>query len=116
MPRMAGLQVKATGTGRGPVFRNVDAHADHLIFIAFDFEKLEGEVVFNGPEHVALQDMPETWANQRPVSPQRIRVLNEIVSEADRLQIVERAPVGDIPELEPTSNRKNQSSPPSPET
>jgi hypothetical protein len=26
------VQVKATGTGRGPVFRNVDTRADHLLF------------------------------------------------------------------------------------
>jgi hypothetical protein len=94
------VQVKATGTGRGPVFRKVDARADHLIFIEFDFEKLEGEVVFNGPEHVALQDMPETWADQRPVSPRRIRVLNEAVADGDRLPVIERNPIGDIPQPE----------------
>ncbi|AHG46449.1 hypothetical protein RLEG12_25845 [Rhizobium leguminosarum bv. trifolii CB782] len=99
-PDNRSVQVKATGTGRGPVFRKVDARADHLIFIEFDFERLEGEVVFNGPEHVALQDMPETWTGQRPVLPRRIRLLNETVAEADRLPVVERRPSGDIPEPE----------------
>lgn len=98
------VQVKATGTGRGPVFRKVDVRADHLIFIEFDFEKLAGEIVFNGPEHVALQDMPDTWSNQRPVSPRKIRLLNENISEADRLPIIERTPTGDIPASEVPSN------------
>lgn len=94
------VQVKATGTGRGPVFRKVDARADHLIFIEFDFEKLAGEIVFNGPEHVALQGMPDTWTNQRPVSPRKIRLLNRTVTEGDRLAIIERNPTGDIPDPE----------------
>lgn len=85
------VQVKATGTGRGPVFRRVDVRADHLIFIAFDFENLSGEVVFNGPEHIALQDMPDTWTYQRPVHPKRIRLLNKTVVDADRLPMVERS-------------------------
>lgn len=97
------VQVKATGTGRGPVFRKLDARADHLIFIEFDFEKLAGEIVFNGPEHVALQEMPDTWSNQRPVSPRKIRLLNEKVSQADRLPIIERTPTGDIPASEVVS-------------
>ncbi|ANL04650.1 MULTISPECIES: DUF6998 domain-containing protein [Rhizobium] len=66
--------VKATGTSRGPVFRKIDARADHLIFTEFDFEKLAGEIVFNGPEHIALRDMPDAWVNQRPVSPRKIRI------------------------------------------
>ena len=53
------VQIKATGTGRGAVFRNVEIRADHLIFIEFDFKNLYGEIVFNGPERVALQDMPK---------------------------------------------------------
>ena len=100
VPDGRSVQVKATGTGRGPVFRNVDARADHLIFIEFDFEKLEGEIVFNGPEHIALQDMPDKWTDQRPVSPRRIRVLNQTVADGDRLPIIEREPTGDIPEPE----------------
>ncbi|WP_205933463.1 DUF6998 domain-containing protein [Rhizobium leguminosarum] len=80
--------------------------AKHLIFIAFDFEKLAGEVVFNGPEHIALRGMPETWANQRPVSPQMIRLLNEEVLPGDRLPIIERTPTGDIPPPEPAASEK----------
>jgi hypothetical protein len=95
------VQVKATGTGRGPVFRKVDARAEHLIFIEFDFEKLTGEVAFNGPEHIALRGMPETWANQRPISPRMIRLLNQEVLPSDRLTIIERTPIGDIPTPEP---------------
>lgn len=69
------VQVKATGTGRGPVFRQIDTRADHLIFIDFNFDELKGEVVFNGPEHVALQYMPATWSGQRAVTKRQIRHL-----------------------------------------
>lgn len=93
------VQIKATGTGRGPVFRKVDARADHLIFIEFDFEKLRGEIVFNGPEHIALQDMPDTWTNQRPVSPRKIRLLNITVPDRDRLPIIKQQPIVDIFDL-----------------
>ncbi|WP_222256943.1 DUF6998 domain-containing protein [Rhizobium leguminosarum] len=86
---------------RGPVFRKVEARAEHLIFIAFDFEKLTGEVVFNGPEHIALRGMPETWANRRPVSPQVIRLLNEEVLPGDRLPVIEGTPTRDIPTAKP---------------
>lgn len=30
------VQVKATGTGRGPAFRHVETRAQHLIFMEFD--------------------------------------------------------------------------------
>jgi len=90
------VQVKATGTGRGPVFRQVDTRADHLIFIDFDFANLEGEVVFNGPEHLALQNMPLTWQGQRPVSKAQIRSLNDLVAPEDRLPIVDPMPTGDV--------------------
>ncbi|ACE92246.1 hypothetical protein RHECIAT_CH0003298 [Rhizobium etli CIAT 652] len=94
------VQVKATGTGCGLVFRKVDARANHLIFIEFDFEKLAGEIVFNGPERIALYDMPDAWVKQRPVSPRKIRVVNETVSDGDRLPIIERTPTGHTPQPE----------------
>jgi len=89
------VQIKATGTGRGPVFRQVDTRADHLIFIDFNFTMLEGEVVFNGPEHIALQNMPATWKDQRSVTNVRIRLLNNEVAPEDRLPVVDPTPKGD---------------------
>jgi len=31
------VQVKASGSNRGPAFRVVDTRADHLLFLSFDF-------------------------------------------------------------------------------
>ncbi|MER9202942.1 hypothetical protein NKH74_27765 [Mesorhizobium sp. M0933] len=79
------VQVKATGTGRGPVFRCVDTRADHFLFLDIDFENLRGEVIFNGPEHVALANMPEAWIGQRPVTKGQIRAADTLVDIGDRL-------------------------------
>lgn len=83
------VQVKATGTGRGPVFRHVDTRADHLLFFDIDFDNLQGEVVFNGPEHIALAKMPEAWIGQRPVSKVQIRAADALVPIEDRLRRVD---------------------------
>lgn len=83
------VQVKATGTRRGPVFRHVDTRADHLLFFDIDFENLRGEVIFNGPEHVALSRMPEAWIGQRPVSKVQIRAADALVPIEDRLRRVD---------------------------
>ena len=99
------VQVKATGTGRGPVFRRVETRADHLIFIDFDFANLEGEVIFNGPERIALQNMPATWQGQRPVSAVQIRLLNRQVAPEDRLAVIDPTPQGAI--SVPAPSRQN---------
>ena len=83
------VQVKATGTGRGPVFRCVDTRADHLLFLDIDFENLKGQVIFNGPEHVALSKMPEAWLGQRPVSKGHIRAADKSVDDGDRLRRID---------------------------
>jgi hypothetical protein len=44
------VQVKATGTGRGPAFRCTEICADHLRFFDLDIERLAIAVLFNGPE------------------------------------------------------------------
>ncbi|ANL40245.1 hypothetical protein AMC85_CH01842 [Rhizobium phaseoli] len=90
------VQVKATGTGRGPVFRQVETRADHLIFIEFDFSILRGEVIFNGPEHIALQRMPAMWVGQRQVPRSSIRRFNSQVALEDRLSIIDSSLDGDI--------------------
>lgn len=83
------VQVKTTGTGRGPVFRCVDTRAEHLLFFDIDFENLKGEVIFNGPEHVALANMPEAWIGQRPVTKVQIRAADILVDMGDRLRRVD---------------------------
>tara|TARA_E500000305_G_C4028735_1_gene243409 strand:- start:1865 stop:2377 length:513 start_codon:yes stop_codon:yes gene_type:complete len=84
------VQVKATGTGRGPIFRQVDTRADHLLFFDLDFDSLQGSVIFNGPEEIALQTMPDSWSGQRMVSRKQIEATNRKVEEKDRLQRVAR--------------------------
>ena len=94
------VQIKANGTGRGAAFRNVDTRADHLIYIAFDFKNLRGQIVFNGPERLALTGMAVSWLGQRPVSNQAIRRLNALVKDGDRLPLVDPAPQGHPPKIE----------------
>ncbi|TIR29965.1 MAG: hypothetical protein E5X35_24545 [Mesorhizobium sp.] len=84
------VQVKATGTGRGPVFRHVNTRADHLLFFDIDFESLKGEVIFNGPEKVALAKMPVSWIGQRPVAKGTIRAADNSVDDGDRLRRIDR--------------------------
>lgn len=84
------VQVKATGTGRGPVFRHVDTRADHLLFFDIDFENLKGTVIFNGPENLALAKMPEAWIGQRPVSKVQIRAADALVPIEDRLKRLDK--------------------------
>lgn len=88
-PDMRSVQVKATGTGRGPVFRNVDTRANHLLFFDIDFDNLRGTVVFNGPEHIALAKMPAAWIGQRPITKVQIRAADALVPIEDRLRRVD---------------------------
>lgn len=69
------VQVKASGTGRGPLFRPVLVRAEHLLFMHLDFENCTGEVVYNGPEAPVIAHLvdDESWSGQRPVSMTRIR-------------------------------------------
>ncbi|MFC0284762.1 DUF6998 domain-containing protein [Camelimonas abortus] len=83
------VQIKATGTGRGPVFRCVNPRADHLLFFEFDFEALSGEIVFNGPESIAIAKMPSAWVGQRPVTKVQIRAADQLVPIEDRLKRVD---------------------------
>lgn len=84
-PDMRTVQIKATGTGRGPAFRMVEKRANHLIFLDFDLDNLKGEIVYNGPEAIALSFLPELWIGQRSLTPRQIRKANALVSEDQRL-------------------------------
>lgn len=83
------VQVKATGTGRGPAFRCVETRADHLLFFDLDFDRCRGIVVFNGPEHYAIQHLPDVFSNQRSLSRHQIRRAGEMVPTHERLLPVE---------------------------
>jgi len=81
------VQVKASGTRRGPAFRPTEITADHLLFFHFDYEKCEAELIYDGPEHLVRRLLPETWANQRLAPLGRLRQLNAALSQADRLPL-----------------------------
>ena len=86
------VQVKATGTNRGPAFRMVDTRADHLIFLSFDLDYLKGEVVFNGPEEMVIKLLPDVWDDQKTVSMTRVRILDRDVPEEARLPLKQSVP------------------------
>lgn len=85
-PRRRSVQVKASGTFRGPAFRKQDVGADHLLFFHFDFDRRVGQVLFNGPEKIALAQMPTSWVTgQRMISLKRLRAADATVLPEDRL-------------------------------
>lgn len=81
------VQVKATGTRRGPAFRFVETRADHLLFFDLDFERACGMVVFNGPEHIATAALPTQFTGQRSLTPLQIRAADARVQPAERLPL-----------------------------
>ena len=83
------VQVKATGTGRGPAFRCVETRAEHLLFFDLDFDRCRGAVVYNGPEHYAVRYLPDVFANQRQLSRLQIRAADAMVRPDERLARIE---------------------------
>jgi hypothetical protein len=86
------VQVKATGTGRGPAFRVVDRRADHLLFLDLDLENLKGRIVFNGPEVLVIGRLPPTWVGQRALSLAQIAAIDRMVRAEDRLLLRNASP------------------------
>lgn len=83
------VQVKATGTGKGPAFRQTETKADHLLFFDLDFENARGLVVFNGPERVAAASLPTFFPNQRSLTKGQIRTADTRVADGDRLRRID---------------------------
>ena len=80
------VQVKATGTGRGPAFRCTETRADHLLFFDLDLERGRGTIAFNGPEHYATRNLPDEFRNQRMISRAQIRAADLLVRDEERLE------------------------------
>jgi len=82
------VQVKASGTGRGPAFRNTKLTAKHLLFFALDFDNRSGKVLYNGPEEPvrALLLAQATWTGQRQISVRQMSLLDAAVSTEERLK------------------------------
>jgi len=93
------VQVKATGTGRGPAFRKVDTEADHLLFFRLDFDERKGWIEFNGPERIARTSLRNEWSGQRQVSLPAIRRANLLVPEGSRLRRIDRLASQSAPPL-----------------
>ena len=84
------VQVKASGTRRGPAFRPVETKADHLIVLHLDYDACEGEVIYNGPEEpVVTQLLPDSWRDQRTANLRGLIKLNNSVANHERLPIIE---------------------------
>lgn len=84
------VQVKASGTGRGPAFRMVDTRAQHLLFFHLDMDLCRADLLFNGPEHIALAALKTPWTGQRMISVPQILAANARVPEDQRLQPLNR--------------------------
>jgi hypothetical protein len=82
------VQVKASGTRRGPAFRPTETRADHLLFFHFDYDGCAGEVVYNGPEEPVVRTLPAVWTGQRCVSVSMLRRLDDQVDHASRLPMI----------------------------
>ncbi len=83
------VQVKATGTGRGPAFRCVETRADHLIFFDLNLDACRGTVVFNGPEHYATGKLPDSFPNQRSLTAKQIRDADILVQPTERIKLID---------------------------
>lgn len=84
------VQVKASGTGRGPAFRNTSAVADHLLFFHLDFRECSAKLLYNGPETLVRQLLPESFVNQRVISVNQVLEANTRVAETQRLRPARR--------------------------
>lgn len=79
------VQIKASGTKRGPTFRNTRKRADHLIFFHFNYDDCEADIVYNGPESTIIELLPNTWEGQRTASIKQVRAANLAIQPIDRL-------------------------------
>ena len=84
------VQVKASGTKRGALFRLVETCADHLLFFHFDYDQCVGEVVYNGPEEPVRQALPNSWVGQRSVGAATFRRLDKLVGDDARLPMLQQ--------------------------
>jgi len=79
------VQIKATGTGRGPAFRCTETRADHLLFFDLDFGRAIGTVAYNGPEKYVVELLPNKFEGQRSVTARQIRQADSKIQNFERL-------------------------------
>lgn len=85
LPDGRSVQIKATGTNRGPAFRQTETRADHLLFFDLSLQDATGEIVFNGPEHHAVSRLPKVFVGQRSLTRAQIRAADLEVRPDERL-------------------------------
>ncbi|MBN8243963.1 hypothetical protein JF546_13155 [Nitratireductor aquimarinus] len=85
-PRGYPVQVKATGTGGGPVLNlSYPLQTDQrLLFFELDFKTGNAHVIFNGPEQIARSMVPPTSTSRR-LTPKQIRKADLLVDDKDRI-------------------------------
>ncbi len=89
-PDRRSVQVKASGTGRGPFFLYRELWADHLLFFSLNFELCNAEVSYNGPMSLVRQYLPATeWKGPRTVTMNQVRAANVAVADTDRLKFIQ---------------------------
>lgn len=79
------VQIKATGTGRGAVFRDTELHAHRLIFFDIDFAGCRASIIYNGLEGPVRARLKRPWPGQKSVSMAQMRELDKSVRASDRL-------------------------------
>lgn len=82
------VQIKATGTARGPTFRDIKEHADALLFFDLDYENLIARLIYNGPERPIRDELGFGWKKQKMFSRPKIEIMNRDVADQDRLPIL----------------------------
>ena len=107
------VQVKTTGSSRGPAFRDTEICADHLLFFQIDFENNRARIVYNGPENTVRLLLKAPWKGQKSVSILQMEELDRGVPSQERLGFdaakfltwPEFASLNDLPPRSPYSLR-----------
>lgn len=84
------VQVKTTGTGRGPAFRHTRVDAEHLLFFQIDFASCRARIVYNGPEGPVRRSLGEQWVGQKSLSMRQMELLDREVDPHERLPRIRR--------------------------
>ena len=78
------VQIKTTGTGRGPVFRNTKIKAKHLLFFDLNYESRKATLIYNGPLRIAIKPLGN-FDGQKSLTRKQIEEADKKVSKNQRL-------------------------------
>ena len=80
------VQIKASGIGKGPAFTPGEGRAEHLIFLALDFDRAEAHVRYNGPEAPVRAKLPPGFQGTKRVPLPTVLALDAAVPVEHRLR------------------------------